>query len=71
MFLLLIRVAGLAGDFSDVEAAGDRGTLVGKRSSSSCCQRMLGGLLIMLKRANLRIGERLREKGVCSDLLTR
>lgn len=39
-------------------------TFVGKRSSRSPCQRMLGGLLTMLKMANLRTELRLREKGV-------
>ena len=61
---LLVRVgAGLSlSDFSEVDNVS--GTLEGNMSSMKVCQTMLGGLLMMLKRANLRMGERLREKGV-------
>jgi hypothetical protein len=51
--------------FSRSDAAVDAGTLVGKVSSRKVCQMMLGGLEMMLNRANLRMGARLREKGVC------
>lgn len=46
---------------------GPAGTLDGNMSSRKFCQRMLGGLLIMLKMANLRMGEKLMAKGVCND----
>lgn len=59
---LLVRVgAGLS--LSD-SPEGVEGTLDGNMSSRKVCQTMLGGLLMMLKKANLRMGGRLREKGV-------
>ena len=60
---LLVRAgAGLSlRSFSE----GGGATLDGNRSSRKVCQRMLGGLLMMLKMANLTMGARLREKGVC------
>lgn len=62
---LLVRVGtGLSFSCFSEDVAG---TFDGKTSSSKVCQRMFGGLLIMLKTANLRIGERLREKGVWGD----
>jgi hypothetical protein len=49
--------AGLAGTFGEW-------MLVGKWSSRKVCHAILGGQLIILKRANLMTGARLREKGV-------
>jgi hypothetical protein len=40
------------------------GILVGKRSSKRVCQSMFGGLLMMLKMANLITGAKLRVNGV-------
>lgn len=52
-----------AGLSLSVFSEGVVGTLEGNMSSRKVCHRMFGGLLMMLKMANLTMGARLRVKG--------
>lgn len=69
MFFLLVLVLAASGApdarFSEDEDGGsDKGTLVGNWSSRNVCHTMFGGLLNILKRANVKTCAKLREKGV-------
>lgn len=70
MLVLLVLVfkgsLRLVAGFSEADDGGSaKGMFVGNWSSRNVCQIMLGGLLTMLKRANLKTWAKLREKGVC------
>ena len=67
--------AGLDKGFSEGDLAGFggatvEGELLGKDCSRRDCQRMFGGVLIMLKRANLKMGARFMASGVCGSLVS-
>ena len=75
MLVLLVLVlegsVRLEAGFSEAADGGrDKGMFVGNRSSRNVCQMMLGGLLMMLKRANLKTWAKLREKGVCEGCVS-